>query len=144
VERVREFDADQARQIHQQLVQDSASMRSRIAERGQQLQERVMQRILTMKPEEINQLTAYEVCLLLRCGTSMEIPARDFGEALASEGRFHVPPGLATPTFMFEVVRPGCPEGIVPVCLPSGEAGYILRDRVDDFKRDFPDAHVLI
>jgi len=136
VERCRLWDAHEAQSLNAALLRGKVAMRQRMATQGADLQKRGYERVANMRREEIDDLSTAEACLLLKTGTEMERTARDIDEREAGFA-----PGLQPPVFTIQVIRPGA--GMVAVQI-NGRYGYIPKDQVERFRRENPDAVVIV
>jgi len=135
VERCRAWDTHQSRYANELELHTTAEMRRRMVTQAIELQTRAMQRVLKMTDTEIAALTPYEVCLLMRTGSEMEHKAREIGEERNGSP--------SAPQFTIQIIRPG--ENMVGVQLPGVPPlyGYISKDKIEEFRRDHPDAVVI-
>jgi len=73
----------------------------------------------------------------MKTGVEMEKNARDIEPEQAG-----FPSNLPAPQFTIQVIRPG--SGMVGVQLEDGRCGYIPESQVENFRRDNPEATVLL
>jgi hypothetical protein len=138
-ERVIAFDRYEAQKINDRIVADTARMRRRQIEQALELQGAARKRLRSLRPEEVERLSAYELCLLMRTGTEMENHVR---EMVPESQEF--PTNLPPPRFEIQIISPG--RDMIGVQLPTPEGiryGYIRADMVEQFRKDHPDATVI-
>jgi hypothetical protein len=135
VPRCAAWDRHEARIINERVLLGTAEMRQRMVNQALSLQARAHNRIVNMTPEEIGQLKPTEIVALMRAGSDIERRARDIG----TDDTGFAPDVL--PKFEVVVLRPG---GMIPVQFADGECGYIPQDQIERFRRDNPDAVVIM
>ena len=134
------WDRYQARTINMRVLQGTAEMRERQAVLAMRIEETAQKRILDMTPEEIALLSPMEVCALLKVAGEMERRAREIPEDDPD-----VPLAPLAPKFEIQIIRPG--HDMIGVQLQVDGVmryGYVPVDRIDEFRRDHPDATVIL
>jgi hypothetical protein len=130
-DRVAAFDEYESRIIDKRVILNKAKLRERQVNAALELQTKATERLSAMA---VADLSPMEVCAFLKVSGEMvsrdDLEARDF------------PPDLVPPTFQIQVIRPG--HGMVGVQLADGRCGYIPASQVDRFRRENPDAVVII
>jgi hypothetical protein len=134
LERVYAYDRHEARAVNEAVYLGTAEMRKRMVNQALGMQARAQQRIIKMTDEEIGQLKPTEILGLMRVAADMERKARDIPEDQFAFAE--------VPSFEIQVIHPAG-QGMVGVQMQDGRVGYIPLRRVDDFRRDYPDALVL-
>lgn len=125
------------RKINERLAGGKAEMRERHARQAMNMQRQAAVKIAKMTDAEIAAMPVRDAVALFRAASKVENDSRNIPESdLDADAR------TTAPTFNIGFI-PSLPEGMVSVRLASGEAGYIAMERVDDFKRDYPDAVVI-
>jgi hypothetical protein len=133
--RAQAWDRHEARTINERILLGTAEMRSRMVNQALSLQARAQARILKMSDTEIAALRPNEVVALMRAGSDIERRARDI-----DPNELGFAPDIQ-PKFEITVIRPG---GMVGVQLADGRSGYIPHDSVERFRRENPDAVVIL
>jgi len=135
--RILAYDRMMAREITNRVVVGTAEMRERQARQGMNMTARAAARFMSMSAEEIKKLPVGQAVAVARMGMEMEQRARAVSaEELALQEREDVP------RFTIKFIG-GAPDDMV--CVRLGETiGYIPKDRVDEFKADWPEATVVI
>lgn len=137
VHRVLLHDRHQARITNDRIFLGTADMRERIATQAVNMQHRVAKRILSMSDAEIAKLTPRECAALFNAARKAEMDARDIPED--QRGLSDVD---QVPRFNVNFIV-SKPDGMVSVRLATGEAGYIPKESIDQFKEEYPDAMVI-
>jgi hypothetical protein len=130
-DRVAAFDEYEAPIIDKRVILNKAKLRERQVNAALELQTKAVEGLSQMAGTDLSPM---EVCAFLKVSGEMVS-----GDDLEARG---FPPDLKPPQFTIQVIRPG--HDMVGVRLADGRCGYIHADRVEDFRRDYPDAVVII
>lgn len=82
-------------------------------------------------------MTPATAAYIMRMSIEMEVRARSIDKSDLDEVDMY-----DAPTIQINFT-PAVPEGMVIVRMETGEAGYIPRERIEEFQRDYPEAQVM-
>jgi hypothetical protein len=124
VRRALMFDRYEARRIHERIIRRLATLRMRDLALADAIDEKTKLKLDTMTVEDVDGLSAMELCGLIRTSSDLKYKAIETsdGETVSFPGN------LPAPTFMIQMVTPGCDADNNPriaVQLEDGRAGYI-------------------
>jgi hypothetical protein len=135
--RVLLYNRQQARITNDRVWLGNADMRERIATQAVNMQHRVAKRVLSMTEAEIAKLSPRECVALFNAARRAEMDARDIPE---DQRGFSETDQVPRFNVNFIISKP---DGMVSVRLATGEAGYIPKESIDQFKEEYPDAMVI-
>lgn len=127
----------EARLVNEDVLLGTADMRTRLIMMSQNMQVRAAERIQNLTPQEIKAMNPSQVVQLFRAAADIEAKMRNVSEAELDGAERD-----DAPTFNIRFL-PKKPDGMVSVRLKGGGAGYIPKERVEDFMQEHPDAVVI-
>jgi hypothetical protein len=127
-----------AREVNEEILMGTADMRRRHVSAAIAIQNQASSRLRSMSPKELDNLTVSEMLSMLKVGAATEAKSREIKpEEIEADQAF-----IAPPVFNISFI-PDLPVGMVAVRLPTGETGYIPKEKVEAFLADYPEGTVI-
>jgi hypothetical protein len=135
--RVRAWDRWNSRAINERVLLGTAAMRERAAGIGLNLQVIAAKRLMEMSEEEKKKLSIGQLASMIRIGTAVEAAARGISPE-EMDGALRD----TAPTFNISFIADK-PDNMVAVRIPTGETGYIPKEKVEAFLAVYPEGTVI-